>query len=93
MYYTAIQLQPNPRIRIGVLKSHLGRLVFPPGQGLLVCRTVGTTETPGVLPDSWVPLEDSIFIHLCCAPGLKIIIINRNIMDIINTCSALGKHP
>ena len=69
----AVQFQPAKKSRLVVLDSHLESLIRCPAQGLLVCRTVGTTVTPGIIEINGFTLEDSIFIHLCSAPGLKII--------------------
>ena len=61
-----------------ILKTHLESLIRIPYLGLLVCRTVRTTETPGVFEVLPFTLEDSIFIHLCSTPGLKF---SWNIID------------
>ena len=68
-YQEAPQLHPVQDLSriIVVAKCHLKSLVSTPGQGLLMCQTVRTTETPGRRPI--VPVN---FIHLCAAPALKI---------------------
>ena len=84
-YQEAPQLHPvhyHSRSFILILQSHVESLVSSPGQGLLMCQTVRTTETPGRRPIA--PVN---FIHLCAAPGLIIKqILSNNKTGLFNSC-------
>ena len=77
----AIQLQPDPQSSVVILKRHLDRLIFPPGHGIFMHHTVGTTPTP--------------FPAISKAPGLNMINYTDFVKYEYygNTLSSIVKHP